>query len=101
MENIVKVARVIDLDEDVIEYNIFEEVTEKGVRQSIARSKASVWNEASREEEVLAIIDDGNEVIFESEFTKLDYGDSNCLMLLLCFNTQNQSISPNQSLEWL
>ena len=90
-----KTAKVIDQDDDNIEYNIFEEDVNEGVEYSIARTKSIVWSTNVREEIVLTVVDDGNGLIFSNDLKTMDYDIAHCLKLLLFYIDNQQTIPTN------
>jgi len=69
--------------ENVHEYNIVVEETDKGVEYSLFMSESDQWNEHAKGDLVLSMINDGDGVIFSKKLKKLDYGDLFAVRLLL------------------
>ena len=69
--------------ENVHEYNILVEETDKGVEYSLFMSDGEQWEEHAKGELILSMINNGDGVIFSKKLKKLDYGDLFAVRLLL------------------
>ena len=69
--------------ENVHEYNIVVEETDKGVEYSLFMSEGEQWNDHAKGELVLSMVNDGNGVTFSKKLKKLDYTDLFAVRLLL------------------
>lgn len=69
--------------ENVHEYNIVVEETDKGVEYSLFMSDGEQWEEHAKGELILSMINNGDGVIFSKKLKKLDYGDLFAVRLLL------------------
>lgn len=69
--------------ENVHEYNIVVEETDKGVEYSLFMSDGEQWEEHAKGELILSMINNGDGVIFSKKLKKLDYSDLFAVRLLL------------------
>jgi len=69
--------------ENVHEYNIVVEETDKGVEYSLFMSDGEQWEEHAKGELILSMINDGDGVTFSKKLKKLDYSDLFAVRLLL------------------
>ncbi len=91
-----KVALVLDVKEDVIEYHIWEEEVNKGTRYSLSLSNAEIWNAHSRGEERIALLNDGNGYTFDKSLTnKMDYSMVQSVSILFSY-IDNKDTSPQE-----
>ena len=78
----VKKFMVFD-QENLHEYNIVIEETDKGIEYSLFMSESEQWEEHAKGELIISMFNDGNGVTFSKKLKKLDYSDLFAVRLLL------------------
>jgi len=80
--------------DDVIDYNAYEIINDKGVTcYTIKTSSNGEWSECSANEVVIRAIDNGNGIKFEKRLEReLSYDDVASLYILLCFMNKEKDI---------
>lgn len=68
------------------EYNLVVEETSRGTWFSLSASDNDIWTSHYRGKILLEMYDDGNGVKFTKKNKKMDYGELECLRILINFN---------------
>lgn len=68
------------------EYNLVVEETPCGSKLSLSTSNNEIWTSQHRDVLLLEMIDDGDGVKFSKKNKKMDYGELECLRILINFN---------------
>jgi hypothetical protein len=79
------------------EYNLVVEENTNGSKLSLYTSNNEVcWNSQHRDKLVLEMIDDGNGVKLSKKNKKMDYGELECLRILINFNHKTDKYELNR-----